>query len=77
MSWMAYDLFIISSQAISHISKFDFRLYTVPDNLYGVFNPETREWNGIVKQLIDKRSVSYAFNRRQMRFQGPIWRWPP
>lgn len=35
---------------------FRFRLYTVPDDLYGAFNPETREWNGIVRQLIDKRA---------------------
>ncbi len=35
---------------------FKFRLYTVPDNLYGVYNPETGEWNGIVRQLIDRRA---------------------
>lgn len=35
---------------------FNFKLYTVPDNLYGFYNHDTREWNGIVRQLIDKRA---------------------
>ena len=33
-----------------------FKLYTVPDNLYGVEDPETGEWNGIVRQLMDRRA---------------------
>ena len=43
-------------QAISDYIGFRFRLYTVPDNLYGVENPETGEWNGIVRQLMDRRA---------------------
>ena len=31
-------------------------MYTVPDNRYGVPNSETGEWDGIVKQLIDRRA---------------------
>ncbi len=42
-------------QAISDVVGFRFRLYTVPDNLYGV-RSEEGEWNGIVRQLIDKRA---------------------
>ena len=36
--------------------NFRFRLYTVPDNMYGVPNAETGEWDGIVRQLIDRRA---------------------
>ena len=30
-----------------------FRLYLVPDNLYGVYDHTTREWNGIVRLAPD------------------------
>ena len=50
-------------QAIADVIGFRFRLYTVPDNLYGVIDSDTGEWNGIVRQLIDKRAdlVSILF----------------
>ena len=35
---------------------FQFKLYTVPDNLYGFYNHSTGQWNGIVRQLTDKRA---------------------
>ena len=38
------------------MNDFEFRLYTVPDNLYGVEDPETGEWNGIVRQLMERRA---------------------
>ncbi len=43
-------------QAISDVIGFKFKLYTVPDQVYGVFDPDTGEWDGIVRQLIDKRA---------------------
>ena len=43
-------------QAISDVIDFKFRLYTVPDNMYGVPDSETGEWDGIVRQLIDRRA---------------------
>ncbi|TRY72258.1 hypothetical protein TCAL_00217 [Tigriopus californicus] len=53
----AFDGFAIDLlKAISDVVGFKFRLYTVPDNLYGVYNHETAEWNGIVRQLTDKRA---------------------
>ncbi|CAB4054867.1 GRIN [Lepeophtheirus salmonis] len=53
----AYDGFAIDLiKAIAEVLGFKYRLYTVPDNLYGFYNHETGEWNGIVKQLIDKRA---------------------
>ena len=33
-----------------------FKLYTVPDSLYGFYNHSTGQWNGIVRQLTDKRA---------------------
>ena len=35
---------------------FKFRLYSVPDQLYGVQDSVTGEWTGIVRQLIDRRA---------------------
>lgn len=33
---------------------FEYRIELVPDGKYGVLDPKTGEWNGIVRQLIDK-----------------------
>ena len=35
---------------------FRFKLYSVPDDIYGVQDPDTGRWNGIVKQLLDRRA---------------------
>ena len=43
-------------KAIARYNKFQFKLYTVPDNLYGFYNHETGQWNGIVRQLTDRRA---------------------
>ena len=32
------------------VAGFQYSLYLVPDNLYGVYDHETREWNGIVRE---------------------------
>lgn len=33
---------------------FKYHLALVPDGKYGVLDPKTGEWNGMVRQLIDK-----------------------
>uniref|UniRef100_A0A1B6EA31 Glutamate receptor ionotropic, kainate 2 n=1 Tax=Clastoptera arizonana TaxID=38151 RepID=A0A1B6EA31_9HEMI len=35
---------------------FHYAIRIVPDRMYGVFDPETREWNGIVRELMEKRA---------------------
>nr|QPZ88968.1 ionotropic receptor 4 [Diaphorina citri] len=35
---------------------FHFVLRLVPDHTYGVYDHETKEWNGIVKELMDKKA---------------------
>lgn len=45
---------------ISEKVGFDYRIELVPDGKYGVFDYDTGEWNGIVRQLMDK--VSCHFN---------------
>lgn len=37
---------------------FAYRIELVPDGKYGVYDYETGEWNGIVRQLMDKVSLS-------------------
>ena len=36
--------------------EFRYTLYNVPDNLYGVFDHESQEWNGIVRELMDRKA---------------------
>lgn len=41
-------------KAIAELVGFEYRLTLVPDGKYGVYNYNTGEWNGMVKQLIDR-----------------------
>lgn len=38
----------------------------VPDNNYGVYNPTTKQWNGLIKQLLElvrtPQHFSYIYN---------------
>lgn len=42
---------------IANMVGFEYRIKLVPDGKYGVFDPDTGEWNGIVRQLMDKVTV--------------------
>lgn len=33
---------------------FQYSIRLVPDNMYGVYDPETKTWNGIVRELMDR-----------------------
>ncbi|GFG33916.1 hypothetical protein Cfor_07160, partial [Coptotermes formosanus] len=35
---------------------FHYVIRLVPDHMYGVYDPETKEWNGIVRELIEKKA---------------------
>ncbi|KAM7341355.1 glutamate receptor ionotropic, kainate 2-like isoform 2-T2 [Cochliomyia hominivorax] len=35
---------------------FHYKIEVVPDNMYGVYNPETQTWNGIVRELMERRA---------------------
>lgn len=41
---------------IATMVGFEYRIELVPDGKYGVYDLETGEWNGIVRQLMDKVS---------------------
>lgn len=41
---------------IAAMVGFEYRIELVPDGKYGVIDLETGEWNGIVRQLMDKVS---------------------
>jgi ionotropic kainate glutamate receptor 2 len=42
---------------------FHYVIRLVPDHMYGVYDPETKEWNGIVRELIEKvRRVLFSIN---------------
>ena len=46
---------------IAKMVGFEYRIELVPDSKYGVIDPVTGEWNGIVRQLIDKVSSESLF----------------
>ncbi|GJQ74578.1 hypothetical protein Trydic_g21439 [Trypoxylus dichotomus] len=41
---------------ISKILNFTYQFYLVPDDNYGSYNPETKEWNGLIKEIIDRKA---------------------
>nr|QKN21522.1 glutamate receptor ionotropic kainate 2 [Zeugodacus tau] len=43
-------------KAIATQVGFQYKIELVPDNMYGVFNPDTKVWNGIVRELMEKRA---------------------
>ncbi|XP_018321002.1 glutamate receptor ionotropic, kainate 2-like isoform X6 [Agrilus planipennis] len=52
-----YEGFCIDLLAkIAVIVGFDYRIELVPDGKYGVIDLETGEWNGIVRQLMEKKA---------------------
>lgn len=47
---------------IGSMVGFEYRIELVPDGKYGVIDLETGEWNGIVKQLMEKVRHQIIFN---------------
>lgn len=41
---------------ISRILHFNYQIVLVPDGRYGSFNKETREWDGMIRELLDQVS---------------------
>lgn len=41
---------------IAEMVGFEYTVRLVPDGKYGVYDPETGEWNGMVRRLMDKVS---------------------
>lgn len=46
---------------ISGLVGFQYTIRLVPDHMYGVYNPETQEWNGIVRELMERVSCRYYY----------------
>ena len=46
----------LPSTLFAKVAEFTYTLYSVPDNLYGVYDHETKEWNGIVRELMDRKA---------------------
>lgn len=48
---------------------FQYSIRLVPDHMYGVYDPETKTWNGIVRELMERVCMierSYSnYNSRQ------------
>ncbi|KAF0290343.1 Glutamate receptor ionotropic, kainate 3 [Amphibalanus amphitrite] len=57
-------------RAIANFVGFNYTITLNPDGLYGVVDLETGEWNGIVRQLIDKKPTSQE--TRLFSFMNPL-----
>lgn len=42
---------------ISGLVGFQYSIRLVPDHMYGVYDPETKTWNGIVRELMERVSI--------------------
>lgn len=65
-NWTGNDKFegfcIDLLEAISKSLGFKYNLYEVPDKKFGAENTTTGEWNGLVREIIDK--VNHKRNNR-------------
>ncbi|KYN43753.1 Glutamate receptor, ionotropic kainate 2 [Trachymyrmex septentrionalis] len=65
---MRYEGFCIDLlKEIADMVGFTYRIELVPDGKYGVYDYETGEWNGIVRQLMDKVIGSMTINYARER----------
>lgn len=39
---------------ISRILNFSYEFYVVPDGHYGSYNPHSKQWNGLIRELLDR-----------------------
>lgn len=39
---------------------FQYQIRLVPDHMYGVFDPETKQWNGIVRELMERVGLFFG-----------------
>lgn len=46
---------------IAQVLNFSYVFELVPDNAYGSYDPKTKEWNGLIKQLLERVSENVAF----------------
>ncbi|KAH8256357.1 hypothetical protein KR032_003393, partial [Drosophila birchii] len=47
-------------KAIAQQVGFQYKIELVPDNMYGVYIPETNSWNGIVQELMERANLAVA-----------------
>ncbi len=50
-------------EAIAREVGFRYAIHLTPEAKYGIYNPDTGEWNGIVRELIDRVSLPFRFWR--------------
>ena len=48
-------------------SRFNYSLYLVPDNLYGVYDHDTKEWNGIVRKVFFSQCSLQNIGRKKFK----------
>lgn len=44
---------------IAKILNFSYEFYLVPDNAYGSYHPETKQWDGLIRELKERVRKCY------------------
>ena len=55
---------------IANIIGFQYKIRLSPSKVYGIKDPETGEWNGLVRELIDNVSIGLYINNYKWRFRN-------
>ena len=78
ISYCCYGLAIDVLKEVRNELQFSPYLYFVPDGNYGSYNSTTRQWNGIVKELLDGKcdiSIDLMANEARSRYIDFSLRW--
>lgn len=53
---------------------FQYAIRLVPDHMYGVYDPKTKEWNGIVRELMEKvNNIEIPYMEKAFTSGLSIW----
>lgn len=47
---------------IARVLNFSYEFYVVPDGHYGSYNPHTKQWNGLIRELLDRVCKTLQLN---------------
>lgn len=53
---------------ISSQIGFQYSIRLVPDHMYGVYDPETKSWNGIVRELMERVNEFFEYQNVNINF---------
>lgn len=46
---------------IARLLNFSYEFYVVPDGHYGSYHPQTKQWDGLIRELLDRVRTQLKF----------------